>query len=89
VVDVRTEMILHQSNTLELISTIVDQIIDTFLSVSNGKTKIVNINANVLIVCPTILHPNVRISIARCESKITKWIGKMFMPPCIRIMNTI
>ena len=88
-VDVRTKMILHWSNTLELVTTIIEQNINKFLRVSHGNCKIVNINANVLVVCSTILHPNIRISFARCESKITKCIGKTFMPPGPRSTKTM
>jgi hypothetical protein len=82
-------MILHRSNTLELVTTIIDQNINNFLRISHGNCKIVNINANVLVVCSSILHPNVSISFARCVFKIMKCISKMFMPLGTRSTKTI
>jgi hypothetical protein len=87
--DISAKMILHWTDTLELVSTFIDQSINEALRVLHGNCKVININTDILVVCATVLRPNIRISLAWRESVIAKCIGKMCIPPGTGCAKTI
>jgi hypothetical protein len=79
--EVTTKMIGYVPNSLKLLASAPEFLKEEEVRIGQNTSLVINIDTNKLIVCATILHPNIRICLARVESHVhTKGISKEFMP---------
>jgi hypothetical protein len=67
--EVSSKMICDLANSLKLIAT-ASELLKEEVRMMHNTSQVVHINANKLIMSATVLHPNIRISLAGVESHV-------------------